>query len=191
MTPILITPPAIEPVTLAEMKTWLRIDTADDDSAISALIVAARLTVESTVRRMLLNQSWRLVLDAWPQDNIVRVPLAPFQNVLAVRVYDATGTPQLLGPALWTLDANPEGARLLFTLAPPPPGRTIAGIEIDLALGYGATPASVPEPMRQAIRMLAARWYENRGENPGDSGGTHLPASVAALLAPFRRTRLS
>ena len=190
MSPILLTPPASEPVSLADAKAWLRIDTIAEDDAISALIVAARLTAENFTRRKLLNQSWRLVLDAWPQDNILRLKLAPFQSVLAARVYDINNIAQPLAPALWTLDANPEAARLLFTTNPPAPGRPIAGIEIDVSLGYGPTPTSVPEPVRQAIRMLVARWYENRGDVPGDAGAAHIPASVAALLAPFVRARL-
>lgn len=191
MSPILLTPPASEPVSLADAKAWLRIDTAAEDDTITALIVAARLTAENFTRRKLLTQSWRLVLDGWPQDNVVRFSLAPFQSVLAARVYDSNNVAQPLAPSLWTLDANPEAARLLFVTNPPPPGRAIAGIEMDVSLGYGATPAAVPEPFRQAIRMLVARWYENRGDIPGDSGAAHMPASVAALLAPFVRARLS
>jgi uncharacterized phiE125 gp8 family phage protein len=45
--------------------------------------------------------------------------------------------------------------RASFFGAPPaPPGRASAGIEIDVVVGYGATAESVPEPLRQAIRML-------------------------------------
>ena len=190
MTAFLLNAPAGEPVVLADLKSWLRIDTSAEDDALTALLVAARLMVESQTRRMLLTQVWRVSLDAWPQDATIRVPFAPFQNVVAIRVFDQTGIAQTLSPATWTLDANPEAARLLFTTAPPPPGRRLAGIELDLTFGYGAAPASVPEPLRQAIRMLAARWYENRGESVPEARGGHVPDAVAAILAPFRRMRL-
>ena len=189
--PILLTPPASEPLSLAEAKAWLRLDSSTEDDLVSALIVSARMIVEATTRRMLLTQSWRLVLDAWPQSNIVKIPLAPFQSVAAMRVYDRNNVAQPVAAALATIDASPDRARLYFSGNPPMPGRAIAGIEIDVVAGYGALPSSLPEPIRQAMRMLVARWYENRGDIEIDSGAMRLPASVAALLAPFCRPRLS
>ena len=43
MQSILIAPPAAEPVTLAEARTWLRVDVNDEDAAIGSLISAAVL----------------------------------------------------------------------------------------------------------------------------------------------------
>jgi uncharacterized phiE125 gp8 family phage protein len=63
------------------------------------------------------------------------------------------------------------------------PGRPVGGIELDVRVGYGDTAASVPEPLRQAIRLLVAHWYENR--LPTQQAGA-LPASITALIAPFR-----
>jgi len=70
----------------------------------------------------------------------------------------------------------------------PPPLWPHGGIEIDLIAGHGA-PADVPEPFRQAMLMLVARWFENRGDATGH-GDARLPADVLALIAPFRRARL-
>ena len=53
MQSILIAPPAAEPVTLAEARSWLRVDTTDEDGAIASLISAAREIVEMTTRRAL------------------------------------------------------------------------------------------------------------------------------------------
>jgi uncharacterized phiE125 gp8 family phage protein len=57
-------------------------------------------------------------------------------------------------------------------------------------VGYGAAPESVPEPLRQAIRLLVTNWYENRGDAGGDDANP-LPASVRALVAPYQRPRLA
>ena len=48
MIPILVDGPAVEPITLAEMKAYLRVDDDDpaQDSVIAGLVKAARLTVE-------------------------------------------------------------------------------------------------------------------------------------------------
>lgn len=189
----LIAPPASEPVTLAEAKAWLRVDTSDEDQAIAFLIGAARETVEAATRRALVAQSWRLALDDWPFTLLQRpemaLPLAPLASVTAVRVYDAGGQPQLLTSALWRVVGATDRARMMFAAQPPRPGVPAGGIEIDCVVGYGAA-ADVPAPLRQAILMLMADWFENRGDGEG-AQATPLPKRVAALLAPYRRGRLA
>jgi len=66
------------------------------------------------------------------------------------------------------------------------PGRALAGIEVDVAVGYGDAPGDVPQPLRQAIKLLVAHWYENRGLIALGQPVAVLPASAAALLAPYR-----
>jgi len=44
----------------------------------------------------------------------------------------------------------------------------------------------VPEPLRQAIRLLVAHWYENRGLIASGGEVAALPQSAAALIAPYR-----
>jgi len=63
--------------------------------------------------------------------------------------------------------------------------RPFAGIEIDVECGYGAA-ADVPRIFVQAIRLLAAHWYEHRT----DAAQPALPDAVAELLAPVRRMRM-
>jgi uncharacterized phiE125 gp8 family phage protein len=44
--------------------------------------------------------------------------------------------------------------------------------------------------LRQSIRLLVAHWYENRGLVASSGGGAVLPATTAALLAPYRALSL-
>ncbi len=67
-------------------------------------------------------------------------------------------------------------------------GRAPHKIEIDLRLGYGTTAEAVPGPLRHAIRMLVARWFEHRGDEP--EAASALPSDVLALVGPFRQARL-
>jgi len=62
----LITPPALEPISLADAKTHLRVDLTEDDTLISALISATRDYVERYCRRGLLTQTWLLAIDHFP-----------------------------------------------------------------------------------------------------------------------------
>ena len=76
------TPPAAEPVTLAEAKAWLRVDTGDDDDAlITSLISAARARAEWHTGRAFVTQGWTLWLDCWPSGACAEIPLPPLQGV--------------------------------------------------------------------------------------------------------------
>ena len=186
--PVLIVPPSAEPVSLSEAKAWLRYDGSDDDDLIRALCVAARMIVEAETRRSLMPQTWRLVLDRWPRGNTIALVVAPLMSIAAVRVHDPSNVAQSLPASSWQIVGSPDDAQLVFATMPVSLGRDHAGIEIDVIAGY-ASAADVPQPLRQAILMLAARWYEHRGDDAVLSNAS-LPVAAAALVAPFRRLRL-
>jgi len=189
MPSIFLTGPAIEPVSFAEAKAYLRVEHDDDDDVIAALIAAARLYVEAQTRRALITQSWRLSLDGWPQTGRLDVRPAPLQTLDAARVYDALSTTQAVDVAAFVVDT--AGSALIFApWALPQPARIAAGIELDVTVGYGDAVIDVPEPLRQAIRLLLAHWYENRGLATTGANYALLPATVPALLAPYRMVSL-
>jgi uncharacterized phiE125 gp8 family phage protein len=180
-------PPALEPVSLADAKHFLRVAHDDDDDVIAALIAAARVHVEAQTRRALIAQTWRLVRDVWPASGRLPVLPVPLQEVTAIRVLDTDGGLHLLDAEDFAIDRVSAPAVLAFTRgAPRVPGKLAAGIEVDIDVGYGEEPDDVPAPLRQAIRMLVAHWYENRGVIAASGEVAAMPQSVSSLIAPFR-----
>ncbi|MDJ1159031.1 hypothetical protein QNA08_12370 [Chelatococcus sp. SYSU_G07232] len=190
MTPILVSGPAVEPVSLAAMKAHLRLDTGEEDDLVTSLVTAARLMVEAASGRLLVAQTWRLVLDVWPTEGVLRVPLTPFAGLLAARLAARDGgAPEPLPLAAFATDTRAEPGRIALVAPVPPPRLARGGIELDVAAGYGADPAAVPMPLRQAVTELAAHWFEHRGDGEAAAEAA-LPPGVRVLLAPFRRMRL-
>jgi uncharacterized phiE125 gp8 family phage protein len=189
---ILTSGPAAEPVTLAEAKAHLRVDGAAEDTLISSLIVTSRLHVEAAMGLALIIQSWSWFLDAWPAGPALDLPLRPIQSIAAVRTYDETGTPTPLDPATYLLDGNGAPPRLIRqgALLWPRPARIANGIEVAFTAGYGETAADVPAPIRQAILILVAHWYEHRSPLEPGSPAEPMPGMVSELLAPYRIVRL-
>jgi uncharacterized phiE125 gp8 family phage protein len=185
MPSILLTGPAVEPVSLAEAKKFLRVEHTADDDLITALIAGSRIHVEAQTRRALITQSWRIVRDRWPANGRLEVLPVPLASVTAARIYRLDGTTQSIAPEAFTLDKAAAPA-VLSCSALPAPGRAAGGIEIDITAGYGATSASVPEPLRQAIRQLVTHWYENRSAISVGLSAAVLPANALALMAPYR-----
>ena len=191
MSAILLTAPAVEPVTLDEARAFLRVEHDDDDELIAALVAGSRIHVEAQTRRALITQSWRLARDNWPEDGRVRIVPGPLQALTAARVYDFDGNAQTLDLQAFVPDL---GASVLVVApwAVPAPGRIAAGIELDVTVGYGDAALEVPEPLRQAVRLLTAHWYENRGlvvAGATTQAGV-LQQTVGALLAPYRMLSL-
>jgi uncharacterized phiE125 gp8 family phage protein len=189
MTPLALTPPAIEPVSLSEAKDFLRILGDDEDELLGTLITAARLMIEAASGRLMIEQGWRIVLDAWPQGGEIRLPLSPVRSLAAARVHADAGGAEPVEPSSLALIEGSDPPLIRIAGPVPAPGRAHAAIEIDLVAGFGATRDTVPAPLRQAVLRLACRWFEHRGDVVSRDAA-RLPVEIAALVAPFRRVRL-
>jgi len=192
MAALLIEPPAVEPVSLAEVKEHLRVDGPEEEPLIVALITTARLTIEHLAGLALITQRWAVLLDSWPELPAIELPVAPVASIDALRVYDEAGSASLVEAEQYFADLASRPARLVRrdACAWPAPGRVANGIEIELTAGFGAMPLDVPETLRWAILMLVGHWFENRAAVGADSQLRHMPMAVHAVLAPYRRVRL-
>lgn len=175
----LTSPPAIEPVTLAEARAHLKIDTTDDDTLITRLIAAARTRAEWHTGRALITQGWTLWRDAWCDP--LALPLPPLQAVTSLKTYGRDDAEHLLDGANYTIDLAGGRVTLKDNVAPPVDLRRINAVAIAFTAGYGDTTSDVPDPLRSAILAIVAFLYEHRGEAPAE-----FPQDIAAMLAPYR-----
>lgn len=188
---VLTTAPAVEPVTVDDAKTHLRITHTSEDVLIASLVLTSRLHIEAALSLALITQTWTLLLDRWPIGDTVDLPLGPLQAIGAVRVKDRTGTATVVPATNYLVDIASRPARLVWNGGGrPDPGLLANGIEIDLTVGFGATSASVPAPLKHAILMLTAHWYEHRDPVEIGSDAARIPQAVGDLIQPFRKFRL-
>ena len=188
MAAILVQAPASEPVSLAEAKAQLRIVGNDDDQLLGSLITAARRVVEARTGLCLIAQDWLCLRDGWPEDGVIELPVTPLIAVEEIGVFGEDDTKAVIDPAHYVVDAASRPARVMLRGSRlwPIPGRALNGIGIRLQAGFGTLAADVPQPLRQAVELLVAHFYAQRGDEAG--GG--LPVSLGGLLDPYRMVRL-
>ena len=172
-------PPATEPVTLAQAKAWLKVETDDEDALITALIPAARARAEWHTGRAFVTQGWTLWLDRVGE--CVELPLPPLAGVESVTLYVADDAATVLAEDGYRVDV--PGGRLLFKSSHPGL-RPRNAAAIAFTCGYGDA-ADVPAAIASAILLLVAQLYEHRGDK-----GAPMPDQALALLAPYRVVRL-
>lgn len=183
------TPPAAEPLTLAEVRAHLRLDDTQEDALLSSLIATAREHLERETGLCLMAQAWRLYLDDWPADGIIRIAKSPVQAIQTVTVFDADGAPLHVPPEDHLLDGAGRPARL-WLRNPPAPGQTLNGIEIEFSAGFGEAGTDVPDTLKRAMLIHVGHMFAFRGVVSPDQQPAGIPAGYERLIAPFRMRRL-
>lgn len=187
MTPIRAETSPVEPVSVAELRLYLRLDPDDggaEDGLLARLVASARTSLEAEARRVLVPGRYRIVLDRWPLEGWLPLPLSPLVGLVRAGLLAADDTVTELQAGLVRPGPDPvEAPGLQFTGDLPDPGE--ARILIEVAAGFGGDGPALPEDLRLAVLRLAAARYEHRGDEADDA-----PAELRRLAGPSRRLRL-
>lgn len=183
----LTSPPAIEPVTLDELKTHLSgVASSDTDAMLNAFITSARTHVENFLNRVLITQTWEWRLDGFYVWTL-GAPKAPLQSVSSITYVDGSGDTQTLASTEYTVDAKSDPGRIQ-----PAYGKTwpvtrpqMNAATVTLVAGYGSSASSVPGPIRDAIKMIATELFTNRQESISGTIISSVPLAAKHLLGPY------
>lgn len=106
-------------------------------------------------------------------------------SVAWVKYIDASGVEQTLDPSVYSVDAAsaPGSVRLAHGKSWPDVRQQWDAVRVQFTVGWDDY--DVPEPIRQAVLILAAHMYERRTPEV-DSRTSPILFSVEALLAPFK-----
>lgn len=163
--------PAAEPLTLAEVKLFLRVDGTMEDNFITSLIRAARGAAEHYTKRSFITQGWTMAYDDYAPE-YVRLLKGPVQSINSVKIITRDGDETTVSSTTYSLNA---GKQLLNFDATPLGHR----IEVNYMAGYGDA-ADMPPDLLQGMLEHIAEMYEKRGVS-------EIPAASAMrLLRPYR-----
>lgn len=174
--------PATEPVTLTEAKAHLGVTISDDDTRITALIVAARETAENYTQRSFITQTWVAKLDAFPNGDIIELPKGPIQSITSVQYVDEDGDTQTFTE--YTLDAAAERIFLNYDEDWPDTRDIENAVTITYVTGYGVA-AAVPESIKSALKLKVECLYDR----PDEAYAKALNGAADTILGQFSDMR--
>lgn len=180
-----ITPPK-PAVTLERAKAHLVVEHDDDDGLIEAYVAAATGTLDGPdgwLGRALGVQTLEARFDAFPCEDLMRLPYAPIVAIEAIKYDDADGVEQtLVDPThygLWD-----DGALLAWSASWPTARSRRGAVRIRYTAGYAALPA----PIEAAILLMTGDLYANRETvKVGQIGKVPMSMTVENLLSTYRR----
>jgi len=180
--------PTLEPVTLEEIKSHLRIhDNTDSDVQLTGLIKQGREYVERVTGRALITQTWEMKLDGFYTG--LKIPHPPLQSVTTVKYQDANNAEQTLAASNYTVDTDSEPARFVQSATGTFPSTydDLNSVTITYLAGYGAARADVPEMFKHAIKLYVEKVYDM----PVSSYADALDNALESLLINYKVDWLS
>lgn len=178
--------PSVEPISTTEAKSHLRVDTSDDDTLIASYIKSARHYIENYINRQIIQATWVLKRRGFVDE--LYLPRGPLSSVSSIQYVDADGATQTLAGTVYTVDADSNPGRIVLAYGKswPTVRDQINNVTITFVAGYGTATTDVPEPLRQAMRLLVAHFYETREPYIIGTILSAVPFAVESLLWQYK-----
>ncbi len=161
----LVRPPALEPVSVAELRAHAAVDGDDQDAMLAALIGTARTVIERRRSLAMITQVWAWSGPAAAGKASLPLPLAPVRSGAAasVRYRTEAGDEIDLPPEAFRLVASDVLPRLVPAGAWPAMARAAPdALTVTFTAGFGEAASDVPLPLRQEVLMYATALYDRR-----------------------------
>lgn len=170
----LVSESTVEPVSVNELKTYLKMDSTDstsEDGLMGSFITVARKQAENITKRALTVQSRILTLNHFPNlrdpIELPRAPLSTASSDITITYVKntVTGATTTIDSTSITVDHYSEPGRVYpsyYNLWPLNTGYQYNSVQVAYISGYSTLTTPVPEPVISWIKMRAADLYENR-----------------------------
>ena len=202
------TAPSEYPVTVAEAKSYLRVDGTDDDTPIQMMIAAATDRLEQWCDQKFIQQTWYQYLDQLPRatkdvwwDGVREMPttelyveardiklgIGPVSAVNEFNTYADDGVKITFSNSNYVVDTAGFQGRIALKIGEVWPTtilRRVNGIEIEFVCGIASDAAGLPIVIKQAVLEYVGQMYEHRGDDK-----IPVPKSSMMLLEPYRKIK--
>lgn len=179
-----------EPINLREAEVFLKIDENIETSLVSSLITAARKKIENYTNRVLITQTWEMILDKWPDEPLLYIDFPPLQSITHIKYYNTNNILTTWDSTNYYLNQYAEPAFIVPVDVFPATYDRPEAITIRFVCGYQGKD-KVPEPICQALRLMVGHFYENRELTIKGTQVSEMPYGIEFLLNDYRIMQFS
>jgi len=176
--------PALDLLSLADAKAFLRVDHSSDDDLIEALIQAAVDQVTHTA-----NTRWKSTTAYGYLEGFFnsRFPVGPVTAVTSVEyIAQGSSTYSTLPTAKYYYGINGGQAHIYFHNYPALETEAAERVRIAFTYGYDDSTYIRPSQLEQAAKMMVAHLYDNRLPVVVGPRMNVMPFHIDALTSTFR-----
>ncbi len=187
-----ITAPTYEPISVADVAEYLRVDDlAADQDLLENLITAARQYLEQHLNRPLATQTLEEALTGWANPIVLDSSL---QSVTSIKYLDVNGAEQTLASNQYLVDTYAEPAQITpaYNVTYPELYDVPNNVKVRYVAGYtsGGSPDTnpLPKPIRFAMMLVIGDLYANR--EAAVTGTTYTVNPTVQNLLQFYRLNM-
>ncbi len=177
-----VTAPTLLPVTIAEIRRQVVVDTSDYDPQLEAFAEMATSQYENDTQMNLMEKTYIWTLPFF-YDERIYLPKRPVTAIDWIKYYDGNETLATITSTDYELVSGIDGFNPgipYFELKwdkdwPSTHSSRIDSVQIQFKAGFGSTQASIPNLHKYPIWLAAAYMFEHRGE-PISQSLKHLEA---------------
>jgi uncharacterized phiE125 gp8 family phage protein len=161
------------PISVADFKTYAKVDTSADDTLIESMIRSVKDSGENTTR---LTWFTKTIVAEWESHaRSVDLPIGPHLSIVKVEqyedgVYTTTTDYTVTGEDFKTLHFDDWGY----------------GLRVEFTAGYGASAANLPDDLKLGVYKATLSAYEDR-QNLAEGSFTEIPGGTKKFFAGRRR----
>lgn len=164
-----------EPVTAAEVKNYLKIDTTADDTLIGDIIAGAREWAEQWTHRLTEVRAVTLELDASEAKSPIYLPFVPAVSITSIKEYSAAG---VASSAIANTNYLLVGDRIEMLNDGWQVNKSRKAIQVIYECGEEATATNLSGQFKILILEACAMLYENRVINLDRELGPHVNGNL-------------
>lgn len=176
-----------------DFKAHLRLGTSfgqdtTQDEVLSGFLRAALSAIEARTDKIMISRSFLWSLTSWRSLAAQVLPVAPVNEVTAMRLVSRDGTETNIPAETFWLQKDAQRPSLRATGVSLPTIPANGTVVIEFGAGFGPQWQDVPADLKQAVLMLAAHYYEYRNETSLSDGC--MPFGVSSLIERYRSMRI-
>tara|TARA_R100001244_G_scaffold126111_1_gene96422 strand:- start:7991 stop:8581 length:591 start_codon:yes stop_codon:yes gene_type:complete len=181
---------AVVLITTADAKTFLKVDTTEDDTVIDNLISAATESAQEYTNRFFINTT--LVQYGSNFSDLTELLKSPVGDINDIKYYDVKDILRTVSAAAYSLIPAIEPSLLDIdsSEATETDGAVnsdrIDAVQCEYIVGYGTASTDVPSAIIQAVYLTLGHWYQNRTAVVVGRQVNTLPMGAKYLLEQYK-----